>query len=205
MKGRKHITRFTIVMVMAVLAVGVFAGAALASDDANVSLAGGTLGVTGFAVPDFTGYTLDGAAHVLKVQPATFTVTDATGLGAGWQVQVTAHVMTNAGYVVGQNPAVNVGKNLDANALELLAIPAPTKVDDTSSAIPSIIDRTSKWIDSGSAITIASAAADGTGMGAYLFTPPADSLVLHVPAKAYAGAYHTTLIIDTISGPYDPD
>ena len=30
MKGRKHITRFTIVMVMAVLAVGVFAGAAFA-------------------------------------------------------------------------------------------------------------------------------------------------------------------------------
>ena len=54
MKGRKHITRFTIVMALAVLAVGVFAGAALAvdTDTTSETITAGTLSVrTGITVP----------------------------------------------------------------------------------------------------------------------------------------------------------
>ena len=46
---------------------------------------------------------------------------------------------------------------------------------------------------------MASAAADGSGQGSYVFTP--GLLTLSVPASAYAGTYTSTVTVSVISGP----
>ena len=81
-----------------------------------------------------------------------------------------------------------------------ISMPAPTvaKTDATSGGTPSI-NSGPYLIDSASAIKIATAAADGTGMGSYQFTP--SSLTLSVGANAYAGNYTSTVTVSVVTGP----
>ena len=78
-------------------------------------------------------------------------------------------------------------------------MPQPTvAANGTSSGVPTIIAGP-YTIDSGSAVKIASAAADN-GMGVYNFTQ-GGTLTLSIPANAYAASYRSEVTVSAVSGP----
>ncbi len=170
------------------------AHAAFGADDANVTVTGGLLSITNPAAGDFAGVTLDGTAKTTTATLGAFSATDARGTGAGWNVTVQATQFAEHNGTI----YVASGKTLPTSSLSM---PAPTvaKSDGTSSAVPSITAGPYA-IDAGSAVKIASAAADGTGMGSYSFTQ-GGSLSLNIPASAYATTYRSDLTVSVVTGP----
>ena len=185
-------------VVSTVAASIVFAAAqtpgALAADDANVTITGGLLSITNPAVGNFAGVTLNGTAQTTTATFGAFSATDARGTGAGWNVTVQATQFAEHNGTI----YVASGETLPTSSLSM---PAPTvaKSDGTSSAEPSITAGP-YTIDAGSAVKIASAAADGTGMGSYDFTQ-GGSLSLHIPASAYAKTYRSDVTLSVVTGP----
>ena len=196
MKGRKHITRFTIVMALAVLAVGVFAGAALAvGDDTNLEL-GGTTDVVMDAVTigDFTHVHLsNAAAATTQADATTFNVTDQRGTGAGWYVSFTATELIGTG----EETEHALGTGLIK--LQHLAEPSENFVAGSVPTIDTEIDGDAEElaIDEGEETIAFAAASDGEingqGMGSYLF--PAAHVHVTIPRGAYACTYKSTLTV----------
>ena len=212
MKGRKHITRFTIVMVMAVLAVGVFAGAALAAGESNAETSAATLaGTDNPTMSDWTpgafGATLTGANAVLTADAAehtafgNFTVTDATGTGAGWYVQVKAETFHTTTQINSETKVVH------ANALHM---PEFTITHNTDASADPTLDAayadyvpyagTDKYLTVGTTDTTV-AHADGdtdAGMGQYTFAPKSPWL-LDIPADVYEATYHSEITVTVVT------
>ena len=206
MKARKHITRFTIVMVMAVLAVGVFAGAALATGESNAETVGAML--TGTANPTMSDWTpgafpatLTGANAILAADGAggttafgSFTVTDATGTGDGWYVQVKAETFHTTTQINGETKVVH------PNALHMPEFAISHTTD--ASADPHLetgyadYNGTTHYLTVGTTDTTV-AHADGAsdaGMGQYTFAPSTPWL-LDIPADVYEATYHSEITI----------
>ncbi len=185
MKGRKHITRFTIVMVMAVLAVGVFAGAALA--------AAGDADLTGTAAPAVTGWTpgtfsatLTGAAAVLEsTNFSGFTVTDATGEGKGWIVTVAAGQFSDGTH------------SLAKTALSMPAYSVSGNAGSTTAPTPSITAGAWAVVSDGTegnpTVELAHANA-GEGMGIYTFST-LSPWKLSIPTNVYEGDYNSAITV----------
>lgn len=198
---RRNLGRFaaTSVAATAVIATS-FAPAAFAADDANVTVTGGTLGITvAPTVGDFAGVTLDGTAKTTTASFDNFEVNDARGTGAGWNVtvQATQFAEWDSTLNAGAGGYVPGGKTLAQNSLSMAA---PTvAADSTTSAVPSITVGPYN-VDAASAVKIASAAAD-TGMGKYDFTQAGTPLTLSIPTSAYAKTYRSTLTVSTVTGP----
>lgn len=185
------------IVTAAALAVMVTAMAMPASA-ADVTVSGGSLAFTATpAAADFTAVTLDGTAKTTTAAVDAFEVNDARGSGAGWNVTVQGTQMKEwdstlnagaGGYVVS-------GKTLPASSL---AMSAPTvAADGTTSTAPSVTAGP-YTVDSGSAVKIASAAADA-GMGKFDFS--ATTLTLSVPASAYAKTYRSDVTVSLNTGP----
>ncbi|HZA26144.1 MAG TPA: WxL domain-containing protein [Actinomycetota bacterium] len=185
-----------------IMVVGIVAGAtvwafapqmALASDPTDLPIVGGSLGITAEpTAPNFAQITLNGVAQTAQVSLSVFEVNDARGSGAGW------HVTAQASRFAEHNGTIYVplGKQLPLNSLTMSA---PTVAQDgTTSANPSITGGAPYTIDSGSAVTIASAAVDA-GMGKYDFS--ATNLTVSVPSSAYARTYRSDLTVSVVSGP----
>jgi hypothetical protein len=168
-------------------ATTLLAGTAYAAASTAIINAG-TLAISAPTVANFAGVTLDGTSKSTTAAMGTFTVTDARGSGAGWNVTVQATQMTTGG---------GTPKLL---ALGSISMPQPTvaKVAATSGAVPSLTAGP-YLIDVASPLKISSAAADGTGMGSYLFTP--GNLTLNLPASVYAGTYTSTITVSIVAGP----
>jgi hypothetical protein len=167
-----------------VVATAILGGTAMAATS-TVVLTGGSLAISTPTVANFGGVTLNGTAQPTTASMGTFTVTDSRGTGVGWNVTVQATQFTMTGHTLPMNS---------------ISMPAPTvaKIDATSGNTPSIT--TGPYlIDNASAVKITSAAADGTGMGSYTFTPGA--LTLSIPANAYAGTYTSTVTVSVVTGP----
>jgi hypothetical protein len=191
---RKRGTRLALAVALALALVAVFAAAAFASDATNVLITGGSLTITNPTVGDFTGVTLDGQTKTTTATVDTFSVTDATGTGLGWQVNVSASPFVQwAG-----DAAVSGGRELPLSSLSLAA---PTvAANGTTSAAPSITDGP-YMIDNGTGVKIASAAINA-GMGKYDFTQAATPLTLSLPAATtYAVQYHSVVTFDAVTGP----
>lgn len=165
--------------------------------DTNVTIIPGTLSSTDMTVGNFSNVTLDGTAKTTSATASGFSVTDARGSGAGWNVTV-------SGTQFCKLDALQVGcdvvtpRTLPASSL---SVPALTvgKADPTSSAVPGVTAGPYTVIDGGS-IKVASAAANGSGMGSYNFSQ-GGNWNLTVPASAYAGTYRSTVTVSVASGP----
>jgi hypothetical protein len=145
----------------------------------------GSLDVTTPDVDDFADITLNGTALTTTATMETFTVTDSRGTGVGWNVTVQATQFMSGGHTL---------------PLGSVSMPQPNVAKSTpqSTALPAIMSGPYA-IDGISAVKIASAAADGSGEGSYIFTP--GLLTLSVPASTYAGTYTSTVTVSVISGP----
>jgi hypothetical protein len=133
-----------------------------------------------------------------------FTVNDASGSGAGWNVSISATTLTS-----GTHTLPNIGTLVFTGSLiSPTAVTAPTATCVTTCTLPT--DTTTYPV----AITTAASAppntkvydtAAGTGLGAVtLGSSTATSPVgwwVNVPANAYAGTYTTTVTMTVSSGP----
>ena len=182
-KTMKRTRRIGLLVGIFFAATTILGGTAFAAT--SVVLTGGTLNITAPSVGNFTGVTLNGTAQTTSATMGTFSVVDSRGTGVGWNVTVQATQFTATGHTL---------------PMGSISMPAPTvaKTDATSGGTPSI-NSGPYLIDSASAIKIATAAADGTGMGSYQFTP--SSLTLSVGANAYAGNYTSTVTVSVVTGP----
>lgn len=179
---------------MSAVAIAAVAPAAHAADDpTNVTVTAAEITLGAISVGDFTAVTLDGTANTTTATMAAFSIDDARGSGAGWNVTIGATEFAEwdgAAYVVD-------GKTLGTSRTSLGNATA-AKNDATSSAVPTMTagDYT---LDAGSAVKIAAAAADGSGMGSYTITPGAVSLM--VDADSYARNYRSDVTVSLTSGP----
>jgi ice-binding like protein/putative surface cell wall-binding protein len=144
----------------------------------------GPLSITAAPAGDFAGRTVTGTAQTTTAVLEAFSVTDPRGSGAGWHV--TAHATTFT------------GSTLHQLAVGSLSMSAPTVSPvGTASALPTVVAGP-YTIDDTSPVSIASAA-DGAGMGSYLFA--ATTLTLALPADAYADVYTSTITVSVVSAP----
>lgn len=190
---KKRILRATLVAGL----VGLLgAGMASASTDVtDVTIIGGSLSSTDLTVANFSSVTLDGTAKNTTGAASDFTVTDARGNGNGWNVTVAATQFCKMDAL-----------NLACDALTPRSLPtsslsvpqfAVSKADSTSSAVPGVT--AGPYLVDGASIKVASAAADGSGMGSYTFA--GSNWNLTVPASAYAETYRSTVTMTVASGP----
>lgn len=133
----------------------------------------------------FTATPLNGLQQIKTTAISRMYVSDMTGMGKGWRVDVTA------------DPVRSGNQVLPANALRMNPIKNVVKHDPTSSDIPVIT--TSALVTLGSTPVTILKADPGKGMGSYLATM--GDLSLTVPAGAYAGTYTTSLGFSIITAP----
>lgn len=186
-----------IVLALSALAVGAAAPAAhAAADDTNVTVSASNLTLGTIAIADFTGVTLDGTVNSTTTTMTAFDVNDSRGTGAGWNVTIGATEFAEwngTAYVTG-------GKTIGTSRTSMTTATV-AKADATSSTAPTMTAG-AYTLDAGSAVKIASAAADGTGMGSYTITPGGSNGVsLTVDADTYAKAYRSDVTVTLATGP----
>jgi hypothetical protein len=179
-------------------ALAALASAALALASVGTSLAGvitTSTGITGGALtltsPGTASLsaTLTGADQVVNGSLGKSTVKDATGSGAGWNVQISGTQFTTGG----ATPRTLPTTALDVTGVTASSVAgkAPTNSVSYGTGIP---------VPLGGSVTpvkIYNAAAN-SGMGTFDLTP---NVTLNVAADTYAGNYTSNLTISVVAGP----
>ena len=167
----------------------VFAVAAMApSASADVAVGGGTLDFDPFGAPaiaDFSAVTLNGTPQLTSVTVDPFTIVDATGSKAGWNVTLTVEDLVNAGAANDTILAANISMS------------APVVTGAGASDLTGVTGNASAGgFATGEKIVVATA---GSGLGTYLVSP--QILKLTVPVTAQTGTYTSLATIAVNSGP----
>src|SRR4051812_21999283 len=195
------------------------AAAATSTDTTQFAVTAGTLAFgTAPDVPNLPALTLTGQSQTLNAQMASFSMSDATGSGSGWNVSVigdtaggksavfkqycpsaTCGSDTGPGYVAG-------GATLAANSLTLNSTGAAfTAQNGTTGTAPTHQCGSGCNVDSASSSKVVSAAA-GAGMGTYQANSySATSLALNAPTTVKglqtSEVYRVDLVWSLNSGP----
>jgi hypothetical protein len=167
------------------------AGPALAADGTSATVTGGSLTITNPLADDFVGANISGEAQTTTAALATFSVSDLTGTGAGWNVTAQASRF--------QGGTHNLAYGSLSMSQPTVLSPNTDSLDPSITTGPYVLDA-----ESGTTagqivpVKIASAATD-TGMGEYDFS--ATTLTLALPADVYADTYLSTVTISIVSAP----
>ncbi|MGH2982582.1 MAG: WxL domain-containing protein [Solirubrobacterales bacterium] len=160
-------------------------------------------------VPDLPGLTLSGQAQTVNAQMANFTIEDASGTGAGYNVTVAGDSAAGKSPVFKQYNTVTQTYGtaaLLANSLTLTSTGADfSGIGGTTGTKPSHQCGSGCFVDSASPVEVVSAAA-GTGMGTWATTGySASSLALAAPSTLQAldadEVYRVDLVWSLNSGP----
>jgi hypothetical protein len=197
----------------------VSAFAATSNDQTQFSVTGGSLSFASApALPTLTAITLNGQAQTTNTTMTNFTVLDATGSGAGWNVTVNGNgaagksavfkqYCPNASCGTDSGPGyVGGAQTLAANSLTLSSTGASfSGQNGTTGTAPSLQCASACNVDSGSPVKIASAAV-GTGMGTWATTGwSGTSLALSTPSTLKTlqpnEVYRVDLVWTINSGP----
>lgn len=181
---------------LAMSAVGIVAlapTAQAAEDQTNVAVIAADLTLGSIAIGDFGPVTLDGTVNTTTATMAAFSVNDSRGSGAGWSVTIgaTEFAEWDEGAYVADGKTIGASRTSLGNA-------TVAKSDATSSTAPTMTSG-AYTIDAGSAVKVASAAADGTGMGSYQITP--GTVTLTIDADTYARDYRSEVTVTLATGP----
>jgi hypothetical protein len=162
-------------------------------------------------VPNLPALTLNGQAQTLNAQMSNFTVADATGSGAGWNVTVVGNSGTGKSpvfkaYNTSTSSYVGGGPTLAANSLSLSSTGAGFSAQGgTTGTAPTHQCGSGCFVDAASPVKVVSAALNA-GMGTYQANSySASSLSLNAPTSVRAlGAnevYRVDLVWSLNSGP----
>lgn len=193
--------RFTaLAVVAAAFAVPAAAQAATSTDTTSVTLTAGALQFTANPLAsDFPSTALTGATQTVRTPFSDWSVKDASGSGAGWNVTLQASRFANAGNTT----------QLPLGSLNYTpALPTVTKIDPLNLSLPPLVQlptapATAYTLDNGSAVKVVSALA-GTGAGEWSFDQQnlaGGDLALTIPANAIADTYTSTITETLSTGP----
>ena len=192
-----------------------------ANDTTQFSVIAGTLSLTSAPdYPDLPTLTLNGQAQTKNAQMGNFTVADATGSGAGWNVTVQGNsgggfspvfkqYCFNGGSACGSDAAnsyVAGGAAFVANSLTLNSTGAGfTAQSGTTGTAPTHSCNAGCFVDTASPVKLVSAATNA-GMGTYQAnTYSATSLALNAPSTVKSlpanEVYRLDLVTTVNSGP----
>jgi uncharacterized membrane protein len=193
--------------------------AATSNDTTQFSVTAGSLAFSSApALPTLTAITLNGTAQTTNTTMSNFTVADATGSGAGWNVTVNGNAAGGKSPVFKQycpnatcgsdsGPAyVAGGQTLAANSLTLLSTGASfSGQGGTTGTAPTLQCSSACNVDSASAVKVASAATSA-GMGTWATTGwSGTSLALSTPSTLKTlqtnEVYRVDLVWTINSGP----
>lgn len=178
-----------------------------ANDTTQFSVTAGALTLT--SAPDYPNLgtlTLNGQAQTLTAQMGNFTVADATGSGAGWNVSVVGDTAGGKSPVFKQWNGTTYGSaSLPANSLTLSSTGASfSALNGTTGTAPTHSCGSGCFVDAASPVKLASAAVNA-GMGTYATTGyGASSLSLAAPTTVKAigsDVYRVDLVTSVNSGP----
>jgi hypothetical protein len=170
----------------AALATMLVAGPAHAAPG-DLVVTAGTLDWDGGAAPTISAFnpiTLTGVPQLTTLTVDPFTVVDATGSAAGWNVLLTIPDLTEP-----------VSSDVIPAAQISMTAPTVTAVG-TSSMVGVTANDSAGGFDAGEKIVVATA---GNGQGMYLVSPFPAKLV--VPVDARVGTYASAATIAIVSGP----
>jgi len=178
---------------LALLASGVLALASVSPSLAGVITT--TTGITGGALtlssPGSASLsaTLTGADQVVTGNLGKSTIKDATGTGAGWNVQISGSQFTTGG---------GTPRTLPTSALDVTGVTATSVAGRAPTN--SISYGTPITVPLGSGVTPVKIynAATNSGMGTFDLQP---NITLDVAADTYAGSYGSNLTISVVAGP----
>jgi hypothetical protein len=214
--------RIAVASAACALAACVLPASALgANDTTQFSVTPGALSLSSAPnYPNLPSLTLNGQAQTLSAQMGNFTVADATGSGAGWNVTVQGNsaggfsavfkqYCDNGGSACGSDPAnayVSGGATLAANSLTLNSTGAIFSAQGGSSGTgPTHSCNSGCFVDSASPVKLASAALSA-GMGTFASSGyGASSLSLNAPTTIKSlpanEVYRLDLVTSVNSGP----
>jgi len=200
--------RIAVISSVCALAACVLPASALgANDTTQFSVSAGALTLTSAPnYPDLGALTLNGQAQTLSAQMGNFTVADATGSGAGWNVTVVGDTTTGKSPVFKRWNGTSYGSEaLAANSLTLSSTGASFAAQNgTTGTAPTHSCGSGCFVDAASPVKLASAAVNA-GMGTYATSGyGASSLSLVTPStlKAIgADVYRVDLVTTVNSGP----
>ena len=172
-----------------ILTIGAAALIALAafspSASADVSVNAGSLDFDPAGAPaigNFSAVTLNGTPQLTSLTIAPFTIVDATGSAAGWNVLLTVPDLVNGG---------------DTIAASNVSMSAPVVAGAGASSLTGVTgNATTGALASGEKIVVATG---GNGEGTYLISPRI--LKLTIPVTALQGTYTSNATIAVVSGP----
>jgi hypothetical protein len=139
----------------------------------------------------FTPVVLDGSPAITSAALTSFSVTDTTASGAGWNLRFAMTQLTTGAHT------------LPAGSVTMRALEVQPASGNTATP-PAVIDCVGvRAIDSAGGCPAAvadPASGDGLGSpGTWLFSP--QPFVLSIPSDAYAGTYQSTFTVTLSSGP----
>lgn len=184
---RKLLIGLGICMTLSLTSMPVFA-----AETVNTDVSAGSLSITPGTIGTLSAVPLTGIVQTSTGKFGDTTIIDATGSGAGWNVNISASALTNT-----SAPASL--QSLPANSL---AITAPTVVagDGASEDSPTNIVKNSGTIDNGVTGVKVLSAIQNQGMGTYTAALGNLTLTLN-PKDAYVGTYSTTITTAITSTP----
>jgi hypothetical protein len=178
-------------------------------DPVDVSGNGGS--VNAWQMPVFTGVTLGGTPELTGVRMPPFSIIDATGSAAGWNVMAT---VTDLVHVQGTDTAANPGPDYTIPSTQM-SMTRPWVADVSNTTAPDITTRTNNanvvpadvasFVALGNKIVSADpanpapAASTNPTNGTFDISPMPLRVV--VPSDASVGTYAATVTLDLISGP----
>jgi WxL domain surface cell wall-binding len=213
----KNFSRPVKTIVASVAAVGILAlGGALPAfadggGDSNLTITGGSLSVTGAAPGSFTAnVTLSN--QTVYTTLGTYSVSDATGTGAGYHHVDSVATPFTCAYDASTNANCPVAGDVLADGSLIMAAPTVAVSGQTVSSgrslKPAVVPSGPTSIDSLAGTSVPVLNADtNTGMGSYTATPgdisghTGKQLQLSLPRNIYGAVYTSTLTVSTVSGP----
>ncbi|HEU4658614.1 MAG TPA: WxL domain-containing protein [Capillimicrobium sp.] len=168
------------------------ASASAESDTTSVTITGGSLSYTvPLQADDFPNVQLNGLTQVVKANVDPYSITDARGSGAGWNLTISASQFSDGS-----------GHTLPTGSLTLVNLGVPVPEVNLGGLVPPVPTLPASPIDGGTTQKIISAAAlPLSGTGQWNFVPLANALVLSVPPTATPGTYTSTITTTLSTGP----
>ena len=181
--------------VSAVAIIGTaFVGGQSAFAASSTGITGDPLTWSAPTVGNFANVKLNGKVQTTNATIDNFTVTDASGTGAGWNVTVKASQLTTV-------PAAGSDEEVLTLPMDSIKISAPKVTAEAGASDVLTIKSATGTIDNATGVELLSAEVDG-GMGMYnmTFEEPALTLTLN-PKDVKAGNYTSTITVSITTGP----